>query len=378
MAAGRTTGDRRTSAGSREIGRLGRLLRAMARQRIDLFVCTHLSNIRYLTGFSGSDAALLVSGDSVTLFTDGRYREQARQEVAGADVVIHDRKWAVLAKRIRSAGRTAGGGRPPNVGFESRALSVEGYRQLARGRGDSWKALPGLVESLRMRKDDGEIRAMEAAAVVASGALLQVLERGIRGRRESEVAAGLAFGMKMEGAEEESFRAIVASGPRSAMPHAVPTGERIGMDDLVVIDLGARLRGYCSDETVTILPRRPRRELRRVHDAVRRAQEAGIRVVRPGVPCREVDARVRESLDRSGYLQYFVHSTGHGVGLEIHERPSLSVRSRDRLVEGMVVTVEPGVYIPGLGGVRIEDMIRVTGSRGERLTYLPKSGPLAA
>lgn len=350
----------------------------MARRRIDLFLCTHLSNVRYLTGFSGSDAALLVSGESVTLFTDGRYREQARLEVAGAAVVITDRKWGELSRRIRKAERTGGSGRAPNIGFESRALSVEAYRQVTRGRGDSWTALPGLVESLRMRKDDGEIRAMEAAAVAASGALLQVLETGIRGRRESEVAAGLAFGMKMQGAEEESFRAIVASGLRSAMPHAVPTGARIGKDDPVVIDLGARRFGYCSDETVTILPRRPRRDLSRIYDAVRRAQEAGIRAVRPGVSCREVDARVRESLDRSGYLQYFVHSTGHGVGLEIHERPSLSVRSRDRLGEGMVVTVEPGVYIPGLGGVRIEDMIQVTGTGGERLTYLPKSRLLAA
>jgi len=378
VSAGETAGARRTNSGFREIGRLRRLLRALARRRIDLFLCTHLPNIRYLTGFSGSDAALLVSGDSVTLFTDGRYREQARREVVGAEVVVHDRKWGELSRRIRKAGRTVGGGRAPKVGFESRALSVETYRQVTRGYGDSWRALPGLVESLRMTKEDGELRAMEEAAVVATGALLQVLENGIRGRRESEVAAGLAFGMKMEGAEEESFRAIVASGPRSAMPHAVPTGARIGKDDPVVIDLGARRNGYCSDETVTILPRRPRRELLRIYDAVRRAQEAGIRVIRPGVPCREVDARVRESLDRSGYLQYFVHSTGHGVGLEIHERPSLSVRSRDRLDEGMVVTVEPGVYIPGLGGIRIEDMIRVAGAGGERLTYLPKSRLLAA
>lgn len=350
----------------------------MARKRIDRFLCVHLPNLRYLTGFSGSDAALLVSEESITLFTDGRYREQARREVVGAEVVVTDRKWAEISRRIRRSGRAGRKRRTPKIGFESRAISVEVYRRLTRGCGDAWAPFPGLVESLRMRKDDGEIRAMEAAAVVASGALLQVLEAGIRGRRESEVAAGLAFGMRMGGAEEESFRSIVASGPRSAMPHAVPTAERIGEDDPVVIDLGARRGGYCSDETVTILSRRPRREIARIHDAVRRAQEAGIRAVRPGVPCREVDACVRESMDRSGYLKYFVHSTGHGVGLEIHERPSLSVRSPDRLREGMVVTVEPGVYIPGVGGVRIEDMIRVTGTGGERLTYLPKSRRLAA
>lgn len=373
MAARRFTGAPGTNDGSREAGRIRRLLRGMSRKRIDLFVCTHLPNIRYLTGFSGSDAALLVSAESVALITDGRYREQAGLEVVSADVVITDRKWRELSRRIRRAEKTGGSGRGPAIGFESRAITVEAYRRLIRGREDRWKALPGLVESLRARKDVDEILAMEEAAVVASGALLQALGAGIRGRRESEVAASLAFEMKMRGAEEESFRAIVASGPRSAMPHAVPTGARIGKDEPVVIDFGARRRGYCSDETVTILPRRPGPALSRIYEAVRRAQEAGIRAIRPDVSCREVDARVRESLDRSGYLKYFVHSTGHGVGLEIHESPSLSARSRDRLGEGMVVTVEPGVYIPGIGGVRIEDMIRVTGSGGERLTYLPKS-----
>jgi len=367
-----------TNERSRRTGRIRRLLRAMARRRIDPFLCTHLANIRYLTGFSGSDGALLVSEESVTLFTDGRYREQARLEVRGADVVITDRKWKEITRRIRKANRGRGTGRGRRTGFEALSLTVNVFRQVTQGAGETWRPLSDLVESLRMRKDEGEIRAMEAAAVVASGALIQVLERGIRGRRETEVAARLAFGMKVQGAEEESFRAIVASGPRSAMPHAVPTDSRIGRNDPVVIDLGARRHGYCSDETVTILPRHPTREFSRIHDAVRRAQEAGIRAVRPGVPCREVDARVRESLDRSGVLQYFVHSTGHGVGLEIHERPSVSIRSRDRLAEGMVITVEPGVYIPGLGGIRIEDMVRVTGAGRERLTYLPKSGRFAA
>lgn len=356
----------------REIGRIRRLCGSLARRRVDLFLCVRLTNIRYLTGFSGSDAALLVGGGSATLFTDGRYREQVGQEVSGAEIVITDRKWREISRRIRGAGRALGLGRAPRVGFESRHLSVDLFRRVA-GRDDRrWTALPDPVEPLRMRKDEGEIRAMEEAAITASGSLLEVLEGGIRGRQESEVAADLARGMKRQGAEE-SFRAIVASGPRSAMPHATPTSGRIGKTGPVVIDLGARLRGYCSDETVTILPRRPSTDLARIHDAVLRAQEAGIRAVRPGVACREVDARVRESLDRSGVLQYFVHSTGHGVGLDVHERPSLSARSRDRLDEGMVVTVEPGVYIPGLGGVRIEDMIRVTETRGERLTYLPKS-----
>ena len=146
----------------------------------------------------------------------------------------------------------------------------------------------------------------------------------------------------------------------------------------MVIDFGARRNGYCSDETVTLLPARPAPVLRRMFDAARRAQDAGLSAVRPGILCRDVDARVRESLDRAGYLKYFVHSTGHGVGLDIHERPALSIRSKDRLAEGMVVTVEPGIYVPGFGGVRIEDTVRVGAAGAERITYLPKmTSPVA-
>jgi Xaa-Pro aminopeptidase len=325
-----------------------------------------MTNIRYLCGFTGSDGVLLVSPDGVTLVTDGRYAEQSRREVRDAEVHISERKWREVARRVRRA-------RPSRVGFESRHLSVELFRLLSRGVEEKWVALPDPVEGLRMRKEEGEIRAIEAAAVTASGALLAVLSGGVKGRTESEVAADLEREMKALGAEGTSFRPIVASGPRSAMPHAAPTSARIRGADPVVIDFGAWRGGYCSDETVTLLPARSPFVLRKAVDSVRRAQEAGIRAIRPGVPCRDVDARVRESLDRSGYLKYFVHSTGHGVGLDIHERPSLAPRSKDTLSEGMVVTVEPGVYLPGAGGVRLEDMVRVTGTRGERITYLPKT-----
>jgi Xaa-Pro aminopeptidase len=351
--------------------RIERLAKLFARQRIDAFVCSSLSNIRYLTGFSGSDAALAVFPKEAVLVTDGRYTEQARGEVRGAEVAISDRKWNEVLRRIRRR-------RPARVGFEAGHLSVALFRRLSRGKEDRWIALTDTVEGQRMRKEDAEIRAMEVAAVAASGAFLAVLEKGIRGRTESEVAADLEREMKALGAEEASFRPIVASGPRAAMPHASPTGNRIGRNETVIVDFGARRGGYCSDETVTLLPARPPARIRRAFDAVLRAQEAGIRAIRPGAFCRDVDARVRESLDRSGYLKYFVHSTGHGVGLDIHERPSLSPRSKDRLREGMVVTVEPGVYLPGEGGIRIEDMVRVVGTRGERITYLPKSTPTPA
>ena len=332
-----------------------------------MFICARMTNIRYLCGFTGSDGILLVSPGGTVFITDGRYEEQSRREVLGAEVVVSDRKWREASRRLRRV-------RPSGIGFESRHMSVEQFRFLSRGASKEWKALADPVEELRMRKEREEILAMERAAVTAAGALLSVLSTGLCGRVESEAAADIEREMKKSGAEEASFRTIVASGPRAAMPHAAPTSSRIGEREAVVIDFGARRNGYCSDETVTLLPDKPSLAIRRAFDAVRRAQDAGIRSVRPGVPCREVDARVRESLDRSGYLKYFVHSTGHGVGLDIHERPSLSIRSRDRLAEGMVVTVEPGVYLPGEGGVRLEDMVRITGTRGERITYLPKTG----
>ncbi len=343
--------------------RMAKLLALLARSRVDVFLSVRMTNIRYLTGFTGSDAALLASPDGCVFVTDGRYDEQARREVRDADIVVSDRKWAEVARRLRKGRR---------VGFESRHLSVETYRFLAGGRDRRWAALADPVETLRMKKDESELRAMEGAAAAASGALLAVLADGVRGRAEADVAADLERGMKKLGAEDVSFRSIVASGPRASLPHAVPTREAIGRADGVVIDFGARRGGYCSDETVTLLPERPAPVLRRIFDAARRAQDAGLRAIWPGVPCRDVDARVRESLDRAGYLKYFVHSTGHGVGLDIHERPALSIRSKDRLAEGMVVTVEPGIYLPGVAGVRIEDTVRVGAARAERITYLPK------
>jgi len=343
-----------------------RLAAAMGRRRLDAYLCVRMTNVRYLTGFTGSDAALLVMASGAVLYTDGRYETQAKGEVRGAEVAITARKWEAVARRLRAA-------KAGRVGFESRHMSMETFRILTRRGGDRWVPVGDLVEPLRMRKDPGEILAMEAAAATAAAALLSVLSGGVAGKPENEVAADLERAMKIRGAEEASFRTIVADGGRSALPHAAPTAARIGPEGPLVVDFGACRRGYRSDETVTLLPPRPRRELSRVFDAVRRAQEAGLAALRSGIPCRDVDARVRESLDRSGYLKYFVHSTGHGVGLDIHERPFLSIRSRDRLEEGVVVTVEPGVYLPGVGGVRLEDTARITAGGWERITFLPKA-----
>jgi Xaa-Pro aminopeptidase len=338
----------------------------MRKRRLDAYLSVRLSNIRYLTGFTGSEATLLVSAGGAFLLTDGRYDVQAREQVREAEIVVTAGKWAEVRRRIRAM-------RARRIGFESGHLTLEAFRKFSRGSADRWVAGEDLVEPLRMRKEPGEILLMEASAAAAASSLLAILSGRVAGRTEQDVAADLEREMKRNGAEGPSFPPIVADAVRSAMPHASPTDNRIGEDGPLVIDFGARKNGYCSDETVTILPKRPRRPLGKAFDAVRRAQEIGLSALRPGVPCRDVDARVRESLDRSGYLKYFVHSTGHGVGLDIHERPSLSPRSRDRIEEGMVVTVEPGVYLPGIGGVRLEDTAQVTGAGCERITFLPKT-----
>jgi len=346
--------------------RLDRVNDALRRRRLDAYVCVRLSNIRYLTGFTGSDAALVVSHAGAFLLTDGRYDIQAREEVRGADVVVTSRKWDEVLRTVRRL-------KARRIGFEAGYMTVDAFRKISRTGADRWVSDGDLVAPLRMRKEPGEILAMEAAAATAAASLLSVLAGRVAGKSEKDVAADLVREMTRRGAEGASFPPIVADGARSAMPHASPTASRIGGEGPLVLDFGARQNGYCSDETVTVFPRNPRGRLRKAFDAVRRAQEVGLAALRPGVRCRDVDARVRESLDRSGYLKYFVHSTGHGVGLDIHERPALAPRSKDRIEEGMIVTVEPGVYLPRIGGIRLEDTAKVTGAGGERITFLPKT-----
>jgi len=349
--------------------RFKRFYASMRKRRLDAYLSVRPSNIRYLTGFTGEDSLLLVTGKGAFLLTDGRFDIQARKEVRGVEVVVNSRKYDEVARQLRLA-------RARRIGYESSWLSVESFRKCSGGKAERWVSDKDLIEPLRMRKEPREILAIEAASVTGAASLLSVISLGLEGKTERDVAADLDREMKRRGAEDSSFPLIVAYGAHSAMPHAIPTWNRIGIDDPLIIDFGAKKSGYCSDETVTILPGNPRRPLRKMHDAVRRAQEVGISSIRPGIACKMVDARVRESLDRSGYLKYFVHSTGHGVGLDVHERPALSPRSKDMIEENMVVTVEPGVYLPGIGGVRFEDTVKVTGSGCERVTFLPKSETL--
>jgi len=302
-------------------------------------------NIRYLTGFTGARGSRRFSGGSGPV-NRRRYTEQARSEVRGADVEVTPDPWSAAARRMRAL-------RARSIGFESRHLTVDSFRAVSRGRADRFVPVQDLVAAVRMRKEPGEILALERATAIATASLLSVLASGVRGRTERDVAADLAREMVRRGAEGVSFPPIVADGPRSAMPHATPAGTAIGGDGPLVLDFGARWNGYCSDETVTILPARHappsgRRSTPFVGHR-RRGFPPSVRANLAGRGCARAGFA-----GPVGVFEVFVHSTGHGVGLDVHERPSLSLRSRERLEEGMVVTVEPGVYLPGIGGIRLE------------------------
>ena len=321
---------------------------------------THLPNVRYLTGFTGSAAALLVGAKSV-LVTDGRYREQARQQVQGARVLIA--KGGLLANTIREIAAR----KPKRLGLEAEHMTVSMRSTLASGtRGCKLVETSAVVETLRMTKEPEEVEVIREA-VLLGARLLPAVVRSLRpGRPEVEVAAKLEYLARRAGAEGMSFETIVASGARSALPHGVASAEPLPKVGFVVLDYGVILHGYCSDMTRTVHLGKPSREARSWYGAVLQAQLAAISAISPGAKVSEVDQAARSVLKSSKLEKFFTHSTGHGVGLEIHEPPRLAATQEGRLQPGMVITVEPGIYVPGKGGIRIEDMVLVT-SRGYEL-----------
>jgi Xaa-Pro aminopeptidase len=344
----------------------------LATTRFDGLLISHLPNIRYLCGFTGSAGLLLVEESESVFFTDVRYDIQAHEEVKAAKIVVA-RKAPLAAlgeflsrRRKRARGRT--------LGIEADHFTVSDKKRLTKDlpAGVTLRDAPPIIERARMVKDNEELTKIRAA--VALGAKLfesavAVLRPGVK---EVEVAAEMEHAARRGGAEEMSFPTIIASGARSALPHGRASEQSIERGAFVVCDFGVILSGYCSDQTRTVWVGSASVEARQAYDAVRGAQQAATEAVKPGVTVGEVDAAARKVLSKAGLGRYFTHSTGHGVGLEIHENPRVADGQREILQPGMVITIEPGVYFPGKWGVRIEDMVAVTAGGCEVLTPTSK------
>ena len=343
--------------------RLAALLDGLTAAHVDALLVTGLANVRYLTGFSGSSALLLVSQREALLITDFRYQTQAAEEVGdSARVLIEPQSlWAGLWQQL---------GQQPGIqvlGFESAHLLHRDFQRLMEaGARWQWRPTLDLVETLRERKDAEEVRLIERAANVAIRALERTLAEVRVGMTELQVAGVLERALRDEGSEGFPFPSIVASGSRSALPHARATSARVCEDDLLLLDFGAEVEGYCADITRTVVVGHASDEQREIYEVVRRANEQASHSIRAGMTGRDADAIARGYIEQRGYGDLFGHGLGHGVGLEVHEAPRLSRTADGALAEGAVVTIEPGVYRPGWGGVRIEDDV-VLDAAGPRI-----------
>ena len=340
-----------------------RLAELVAERELDCFLVTDLVNVGYLTGFGGTNGACVCGAERRVFLTDFRYTERAEAEIEGWDVVTVTDDWlGGIAAHL--AGK---------VGFEDHHMAVRTMGRLEEKLADgvTLEGAAGTVEKLRRVKDEAELAAIAAAAELADEIWRFALERGLAGRSELDVARAAEARMRELGAEP-SFPTIVAAGANGALPHAEPGARQIGRGELVVFDMGAKLDGYCSDGTRTFATGEPGEEARAVYQTVLEAQEAALAAVEAGAKGEDVDGVARELIAAAGHGERFGHGLGHGVGLEVHEEPRVSQRSEDVLATNEVVTIEPGVYLPGQLGVRIEDLVVVTADGHRNLSGLPK------
>jgi Xaa-Pro aminopeptidase len=348
--------------------RAQRLVERVEAEELDLLLVTGLVNVRYLTGYTGSNGLALVGSQTRIFVTDFRYVEQSAVEVDAS----YERKTDQLELLDAIVDSLPAG--QLRLGFDDANVTVAQHarlREVVPERVELVRA-GGLVERLRAVKEPGEIERIRVATQAADAGLTQLLEQGLAGRSERELAIALERAMSDQGAQRPSFESIVAAGPHGALPHATPRDAKVGPGELVVIDWGAEVDGYCSDCTRTVASSEPGTEAREVHALVLEAQLAGVAAVRAGAGGREVDATARAVIEAGGHGDDFGHGLGHGVGLEVHEAPRLSMRSDDELQSGNIVTVEPGIYLAGKLGVRIEDLVVVGDGGCEILTSLDK------
>jgi Xaa-Pro aminopeptidase len=348
--------------------RADRLVELLPRAEVDVLLVSNLTNVRYLTGYTGSNGIALLGPDTRTFLTDFRYLEQAAAEVDPA----FDRRRS--AQQLIEGVEDAVPQTPLRLGFEAAHMTVSEHarlRELLPARIEL-VGTGGLVEELRAIKQPEEVAAIRAASALADQAFGELVAGGLAGRNERELATALEFAMRRLGAQGPSFEPIVAGGANGALPHGRPRDETVRRGELVVIDWGAKLDGYCSDCTRTLATGAVSAEAVDIYELVLDAQLAAVDDVRPGAVGADVDGVARAAIEAAGYGGQFGHGLGHGVGLDIHEAPRLAMPSEDVLIQGNVVTVEPGVYIPGRFGVRIEDLVVVTADGREILTSIPK------
>jgi Xaa-Pro aminopeptidase len=340
-----------------------RLSSELAARKLDALVVSAAPNVHYLSGFTGSNGLLLAWNGGAVLFTDPRYAIQAEQETGCRVQVVRGHLYPTL---LKAAARR----KFLRLGFEKNRLSYEAYERLQQdlSLGASLEPLAGVVEKLRMVKSPAEIALIRRSVETNSRAFEQTIRRARPGMRESDLAAEIEHQMRRLGAQRPAFDTIVATGARTALPHARPGADRLRNNQLLLVDVGASQDGYSSDMTRVAFLGRPGLKVRRLFDAVLEAQSAAIDAVRPGVAAERVDRAARSALRARKLDHYFVHSTGHGLGLEIHEPPRVGKREKIRLAAGMVITIEPGVYVEGFGGIRIEDTVVVTEHGCEVLT----------
>ncbi len=338
----------------------------MAATELDSFVVTNIFNIRYLSGFSGSTASMFVTLDDALLVTDFRYEEQASSEAYDGVQVKIDRRDALTA-----VGDLVGAF-PGRTGFESGSLAFASYEKLNARAGGGLIAVEDMPEKLRAVKDEQEIGWIEEAAALTDGVFTRIAGELKPGMTEIEVAARIDYFLMTAAGDLPAFRTIVAGGERGALPHAHPSERRLEAGDLLTLDFGAVHKGYCADMTRTVVIGEPTGKQREVYETVLGAQEAALAGIRAGITGREADSLAREFIEERGYGDRFGHGLGHGVGLEVHEAPRLAQKNDDVLVPGMVVTVEPGIYIPGWGGVRIEDNVVIEEGGSRNLTSSEK------
>jgi Xaa-Pro aminopeptidase len=346
--------------------RVSSVVELLERQDLHACIIRGMENIFYLTGFRGTEGTALVTRGDVILLTDSRYITYAREVATGCVVVEVKAKDQALEGLFRQYGIT-------KTGFDSVQTTYHMYQSWKEASPDvEFVPLANDIESIRRCKEPQEILAIRKAIRIATDAFSAVLNKIVPGNTEREIANELDCTMRLLGAEGPSFETIVASGPRAALPHGRPTDKKLEAGELVIIDFGCQLDGYCSDETCTVSLGETSKQMKEIHEIVFGAKQKGIEAVRAGLPVKELDMVVRGFIEEKGYGEFFGHGTGHGVGIAVHELPAVTTKGEGILEESMVITVEPGIYIPHVGGVRLEDMVLVRENGGEVLTHLRK------